>query len=211
MADTPDFKLGSINDDGGSLLNFFTSLKSLNKLPESFQTAPEAQHNINMGTIPKHLIEEVRTEDNAAHYEQQPQSKEGINIKSDNKPEGTLDKEYFGADGQLIHLPVNTIEANAQNAKFIDITEFLCMPQSDAAKKLGLPVSTLSKRWKEAVRERKWPFRKVSKLDKEITTLLHNIPNSGPEAGKMSSDVEQKLAKLLRKRQEELKPVIIRL
>ena len=98
-----------------------------------------------------------------------------------------------------------------QNIKYVDITEFLSLPQTEAAKKLGLPVSTLSKRWKEAVKERKWPYRKVSKLDKEITTLLYNIPQSGPEAGKLGFETEQKLGRLLRLRQEELKPVVIRI
>jgi hypothetical protein len=59
---------------------------------------------------------------------------------------------------------------------YVDITEYLNLPQYLAAKKLGIPASTLSKRWKEAVRTRKWPYRSVQKLDKEITTLLHNIP-----------------------------------
>lgn len=54
--------------------------------------------------------------------------------------------------------------------------EYLTLPQSEAAHKLGIPTSTLSKRWKEAVRARKWPYRTVAKLDKEIMTLLHNIP-----------------------------------
>lgn len=84
-------------------------------------------------------------------------------------------------------------------------------PQSEAAKKLTMPVSTLSKRWKEAVTDRKWPYRKVSKLDKQITTLLHNIPQTGPNAGKLTEEIEQSLARLLRQRQEELKPVYIRL
>ena len=59
---------------------------------------------------------------------------------------------------------------------YVDITEYLNMPQSEAAKKLGIPTSTLSKRWKEAVRGRKWPYRMICKLDKEIMTLLHNVP-----------------------------------
>jgi hypothetical protein len=59
----------------------------------------------------------------------------------------------------------------------IDITSYLHLPQTEAAKKLGMPTSTLSKRWKEAVvNNRKWPYRAVTKLDKEIMTLLHNIP-----------------------------------
>eukprot|EP01092_Planopodium_desertum_P001494 TRINITY_DN12215_c0_g1_i2.p1 TRINITY_DN12215_c0_g1~~TRINITY_DN12215_c0_g1_i2.p1 ORF type:complete len:272 (-),score=7.95 TRINITY_DN12215_c0_g1_i2:169-963(-) len=103
--------------------------------------------------------------------------------------------------------------------KFLDITEFLSLPQSDAAKKLGIPTSTLSKRWKEAVRNRKWPYRSVCKIDKEILTILHNLP---PEArlfgekgelisGSVPPEVENDLAELLRKRKDFLQPVVIRL
>jgi len=96
----------------------------------------------------------------------------------------------------------------ADNPTFVDITPYLNLPQTEAAKKLGLPTSTLSKRWREAVRNRKWPFRVVNKLDKEITTLLHNIPQ-GP-GSIIPDDVQEALAILLRKRQDELRPVIIR-
>lgn len=79
----------------------------------------------------------------------------------------------------------------------VDLTPYLTMPQSQAAEKLGLPVSTLSKKWKEVVGVRKWPYRyyclpnilyycfrhvlihfisRVNQLDKEIMTLLHNVP-----------------------------------
>jgi len=91
--------------------------------------------------------------------------------------------------------------------RYVDITEYLNLPQSTAAKKMGIPASTLSKRWKEAVRNRKWPYRTVSKIDKEISTLLHNIPPGVP----IPADIESNLGLLLRKRQEELRAVIIRL
>lgn len=100
--------------------------------------------------------------------------------------------------------------ASQSSHKYIDITEYLTLPQSDAAHKLGIPTSTLSKRWKEAVRSRKWPYRTVAKLDKEIMTLLHNIPQ-GASAYPLSKDVEASLGQLMRRRQEELKPVVIRL
>jgi len=93
---------------------------------------------------------------------------------------------------------------------YVDITEYLNMPQADAAKKLGIPPSTLSKRWKEAVRKRKWPYRMICKIDKEIMTLLHNVPQ-GPNAPPLPEEIETALGISLRKRQDELRPVVIRI
>lgn len=104
--------------------------------------------------------------------------------------------------GEVIPLP--------KGQAYLDITEYLNMPQSEAAKKLGIPPSTLSKRWKEAVRKRKWPYRMVGKIDKEIMTLLHNVPQ-GANAPPLPEEIEQALGQLLRKRQEELRPVVIRI
>jgi len=97
-----------------------------------------------------------------------------------------------------------------KSAKYIDLTDFLALPQTEAARRLGIPTSTLSKRWKEAVVNRKWPYRMVCKLNKEIMTLLHNVPQ-GPGAPPLPPEVEQSLGLLLRKRQEELRGVVIRI
>lgn len=96
--------------------------------------------------------------------------------------------------------------------EYRDITTLLNLPQVQAARQLKMPMSTLSKRWKEAVRVRKWPYRQVAKLDKEIMTLLHNIPPRGEgDAAPTPPEIEQALGVLLRRRQEELRPVRIRM
>lgn len=113
---------------------------------------------------------------------------------------------------------------------FVDITEYLCLPQSDAAVKLGLPgeratkkemgfvfqcsrcpVSTLSKRWKESAKTRKWPFRKVAKLDKEIAAVLTAVPQTGVDAGELPPAVEEQLTAMLKERAFDLRKISIRI
>lgn len=104
------------------------------------------------------------------------------------------------------------VSASPQTAEYRDITDLLNLPQVEAARRLNLPMSTLSKRWKEAVRIRKWPYRQVAKLDKEIMTLLHNIPSRAEgDHTPTPPEIEQALGILLRRRQEELRPVRIRM
>jgi hypothetical protein len=49
--------------------------------------------------------------------------------------------------------------------------DMLCRKQQDVAQELGFKVSTFSKRWKEAAHDRKWPFRALCKIDKELSTV----------------------------------------
>lgn len=120
------------------------------------------------------------------------------------------------APGSAVLAPTSTdVEHYGQTlpSEYRDISDLLNLPQIEAARRLGMPMSTLSKRWKEAVRVRKWPYRQVAKLDKEIMTLLHNIPtsNEGEAPSPTPPEIEQALGVLLRRRQEELRPVRIRL
>eukprot|EP01126_Amoeba_proteus_P016761 TRINITY_DN17863_c0_g1_i1.p1 TRINITY_DN17863_c0_g1~~TRINITY_DN17863_c0_g1_i1.p1 ORF type:complete len:304 (+),score=41.72 TRINITY_DN17863_c0_g1_i1:56-967(+) len=95
---------------------------------------------------------------------------------------------------------------NREDGQWLDITAYLNLPQAKAAKELNIPTSSLSKRWKESARNRKWPYRAVCRLDKEIMTLMYNIPPGGA----LPPEIEEKLSRLLKERQEHLKPVIIR-
>jgi hypothetical protein len=87
---------------------------------------------------------------------------------------------------------------------FVDLTEFLALPQNDAAKMIGVPTSTLSKRWKEVIDNRKWPYRTVCKIDKEIQQLLT------ADAGTVRQRLDQ-VHKLLTSRQHVLMPVALRI
>jgi hypothetical protein len=131
-----------------------------------------------------------------------PVSQDQMSMQQDSSPHGQQLATTGNDNQELIPVP------RGQN--YVDITEYLNMPQADAAKKLGIPPSTLSKRWKEAVRKRKWPYRMICKIDKEIMTLLHNVPQ-GPNAPPLPEEIETALGISLRKRQEELRPVVIRI
>eukprot|EP01114_Cavostelium_apophysatum_P008559 TRINITY_DN2111_c0_g1_i2.p1 TRINITY_DN2111_c0_g1~~TRINITY_DN2111_c0_g1_i2.p1 ORF type:complete len:177 (+),score=33.29 TRINITY_DN2111_c0_g1_i2:148-678(+) len=54
---------------------------------------------------------------------------------------------------------------------FIDVGPFVHLPQITAAKKLGIPASTLSKRWREATQNRTWPHRILTKIDRKILEI----------------------------------------
>eukprot|EP00028_Trichosphaerium_sp_Am-I-7-wt_P012277 CAMPEP_0168528474 /NCGR_PEP_ID=MMETSP0405-20121227/13278_1 /TAXON_ID=498012 /ORGANISM="Trichosphaerium sp, Strain Am-I-7 wt" /LENGTH=259 /DNA_ID=CAMNT_0008551901 /DNA_START=32 /DNA_END=808 /DNA_ORIENTATION=+ len=95
-------------------------------------------------------------------------------------------------------IPVRASLPNPPGENYVDITTYLSLPQREAANRLGLPMSTLSKRWKDAVPNRKWPYRTISKLDKEIMVLLHNIPQNQP----VPKDIEKTLTKLLKERDD---------
>lgn len=88
-----------------------------------------------------------------------------------------------------------------------DISDVLNFPQSQAAKLLKIHPSTLSKRWKEATLNRKWPWRNVNKIDKQVESILNNIDKNYP----IPQEIENYLAALLAKRQEQLVPVVIRI
>jgi DNA-binding transcriptional regulator YiaG len=84
-----------------------------------------------------------------------------------------------------------------------DISDLLELSQSEAATALGMRPSTLCKRWKEAVGARKWPFRALGKIDKDIAALRKKTP--------MSRGHESRIAQLRKHRREILAPATIRL
>jgi hypothetical protein len=68
---------------------------------------------------------------------------------------------------------------------------------------VGLTTSTFCKRWKEAVGPRKWPYRVLAKIDKEISVLKKKTP--------LSRATEAHISQLRKLRRETLAPASIRL
>lgn len=205
---------------GSSIWNFHHGFKSNSSLTKMSALAPQES-----SMIPLHYIEEVddAPEDNFLdrnddEYVEEPKpAPSSTNAKTTRAKRPRDDDDLFEAEEEEEEeAPAEPEEEekvprNARGRQIVDITEYLCLPQSDAAVKLGLPVSTLSKRWKEAAKNRKWPFRKVSKIDKEIAQLLQGVPQDGEEAGALTPELEHQIGVLLRQRQDELRRVSIRL
>ena len=79
--------------------------------------------------------------------------------------------------------------------------KFLSMKQSDAAFHLGFSPSTFSKRWRNSLPDRKWPFRKHFKLQNSIKDLK--------ALQKRGFDVTKDLETLLAEKAENLMPATI--
>jgi len=74
--------------------------------------------------------------------------------------------------------------------------DLLKLKQSEAARVLGIAPSTFSKRWRESLPNRKWPYRKHTKLQKSIKMLLG--------MKKKGHDVSRDMQVLLDQREENL-------
>jgi len=95
---------------------------------------------------------------------------------------------------------------------YIDITNLLQLPQKEAASKLGISESMLCKRFKESTK-RKWPYRYLRKIEKIIQ--IHQLDNYNNKQENISKNFhkeeKEKIEKLLKEKEECLKPVKIRI
>lgn len=81
--------------------------------------------------------------------------------------------------------------------------ELMKMKQGSAAMHLGIPASTFSKRWRESLPERKWPFRTHRKLEKSMKMLL--------VLQRKGHDVTKDMERLRAEQRENLLPAEIHL
>ncbi|CAH6420987.1 Hypothetical protein KVN_LOCUS94 [uncultured virus] len=98
-------------------------------------------------------------------------------------------------------------QVDTLNDCYINITPLLNLSQNMAAKKIGIPSSTLSKRFRESRPKEKWPYRKLCKIEKEMISLILNVKDSGS----VDSESAKTYFELQKQRNEHLKSTIIRI
>jgi hypothetical protein len=153
-------------------------------------------------TVPLHLIEEADDEP--------PENDERCELDNDFEEVGYEEKgkerhesgENSADENDYCDCPSLAKKRSRKEGKMLDITHLLCLLQSDAALAVNMNVSTFCKRWKETVGQRKWPFRVIARLDKEIAFLKKKTP--------LSRGAETKIAALRKRRKKALAPTLIR-
>ena len=105
----------------------------------------------------------------------------------------------FSIASRILHAQTTT-----EGSKELDITPYLCMTQMKASQILRIRAQKLSSCWKMATSNRKWPFREVKRIDREISILIKNV-----EVNPLSAPLIEKLGKMLKHRELLLVPVKI--
>ena len=86
----------------------------------------------------------------------------------------------------------------------VDVTSYLSMSQFRASRLLRIRPATLRKKWMEATHNRKWSYRTLKRLDREIALLSRNI-----QLGSSSGEMIEHFGRLLKDRESQLAPVKI--
>jgi len=85
---------------------------------------------------------------------------------------------------------------------YSDVAPLVHLPMRQAASRLGMPCSTLGKRWKATTLGREWPHRSIKRIERSILLLLHNHSDLTPED-------QEKVLQLVYQRKAEGRSVVI--
>lgn len=126
-------------------------------------------------------------------------------------PINTEDTQNLEIEKPINDRDIQTIVKPVLQFDYTDITPYLHMPQGEAAKVLGMPSSTLSKRWREAVgAKRKWPHRAVLVIERELASLLQNYKIDDQSERQIPEEIKEKICQLCRDYHRLLFPAKIR-
>ncbi len=125
----------------------------------------------------------------------------------------SVEEPFISAIPAVIVEEINSSTADdaSDQKPLFDITEYLHLPQAVVSVRLGMSTSTLSKKWKNAAKGRKWPHRIVAGLDAKILHLMESVPQDNVDSGNLPHETEVQLTVLLVQRADFLKQCIIRL
>lgn len=114
-----------------------------------------------------------------------------------------------------------TNQEDSNQEIFMDLSSMFVLSQKEAANRLGMAPSTLSRRWKQvdtefriflniqATKNKKWPNRVLTKLDKRIESLVRNLLRDGNGNLLPNESEQRELFHLNEKRKEISLPVFI--
>jgi len=141
--------------------------------------------------------------DNSFNMSQHVIGSNNIHLPSQSSEQNSLPSSSSNGTFKLAE---ETLQNSSQ--QFFDISPYFIYSQAQAAQLLGCSEGTLGRRWRDASMNKKWPFRSVAKIDREINMISFNIGNAAPVE---RASMEIQLASLLKERQELSKPVFIRM
>ncbi len=116
--------------------------------------------------------------------------------------------QYSESESQSTTYTFKPMQSSTRQLKFkmigtfVDLTEHLDKTQAEVAHSLGIPVSTLSKRWKCATKTRTWPYRALVAINSKIAECKYD----GPKLQKLHEERK----KLLRPAKINIGPDIAR-
>lgn len=95
----------------------------------------------------------------------------------------------------------DSLGRKAGKRKLVIPRDLLKMKQMNAALKIGIPPSTFSKRWRESLPDRTWPYRNHRRIEKNIK-MLKAMQHKG-------HDVTEELGRMQQQQEENLSPAVI--
>lgn len=188
----PQLSLASFLSSNSSLSSFMSSSSSVSSsylsslssslssiLPESPQYSPldltDAVQSKFQSKPEERETDDNETTENQLRVEIKPEIFTGVSPvevcgSEDLKPVCPRAKKAR-KDNNNLNIPTELENVNG----YVNVISLIHLPQKVVAKKLSMASSTLHKRWKKAT-NKKWPYRRVCKLEYAMQTIQRNLP-----------------------------------
>lgn len=190
----PQLSLASFLSSNSSLSSFMSSSSSVSSsyisslssslssiLPESPQYSPldlteAVQSKFQSKTEERETDDSETTENHLGNVEIKPENFTGgvspVEVCGSHGLEPVCPRaKKARKDNTNLNIPTELENVNG----YVNVISLIHLPQKVVAKKLSMASSTLHKRWKKAT-NKKWPYRRVCKLEYAMQTIQRNLP-----------------------------------